>query len=89
MIKLIIKIGKALSVVLICLFLSVYSFGQPITQSTFSTTSDDPPCGDDCGEGDPQGVPLDGGIIWLLVGGAAYGAKKLHDQRKNKANPET
>ena len=80
MIKLIIKIGKALSVVLICLFLSVNSFGQP---------SDDPPCGDDCGEGDPQGVPLDGGILWLLAGGAAYGAKKLHDQRKNKANPET
>lgn len=82
MIKLLIKISKGFSILLICLFLSVYSFGQPITQN-------DPPCGGNCGEGDPQGVPLDGGILWLLAGGAAYGAKKLYNQRKDKADPES
>lgn len=32
---------------------------------------------------DPN-VPLDGGLIWLLLAGAGYGAKKIYDQRKKK-----
>lgn len=31
----------------------------------------------------PKDVPIDGGISALLIGGAAYGAKKLH-KRKNE-----
>jgi hypothetical protein len=29
-------------------------------------------------------VPLDGGLSLLLVAGAAYGGKKVHDYRKRK-----
>lgn len=31
---------------------------------------------------DPVGVPVDGGITALLVGGAIYGAKKLKERKK-------
>ena len=31
---------------------------------------------------DPAGVPVDGGITALLVGGAIYGAKKLKERKK-------
>jgi hypothetical protein len=33
-------------------------------------------------------VPIDGGITWLLVAGAAYGAKKIYDYNK-KQDPES
>ncbi len=35
----------------------------------------------------PPCVPIDGGITFLLVAGAAYGAKKVYDLRKTKVNP--
>jgi hypothetical protein len=30
----------------------------------------------------PPCVPIDGGVSFLIAAGAAYGAKKLYDQRK-------
>ncbi len=35
----------------------------------------------------PPCVPIDGGITFLLVAGAAYGTKKVYDLKKNKVNP--
>lgn len=32
--------------------------------------------------GGPPDVPLDGGLLWLLIAGAGYGVKKIYDQRK-------
>lgn len=29
-------------------------------------------------------IPIDGGISLLIAAGAAYGAKKVYDKRKNK-----
>ncbi|HTN45236.1 MAG TPA: hypothetical protein VL098_02745 [Flavipsychrobacter sp.] len=35
--------------------------------------------------GDPdEPVPVDGGISLLVAAGVGYGAKKLHDAKKNK-----
>ena len=33
---------------------------------------------------DPPSAPIDGGLSWLLAAGAAYGAKKIYDYRKDK-----
>ncbi|MDP2387725.1 MAG: hypothetical protein Q8M29_15235 [Bacteroidota bacterium] len=35
----------------------------------------------------PPCVPIDGGITFLLLAGAAYGSKKVYDLKKNKVNP--
>jgi len=40
-----------------------------------------PPGGDE--GGDPDAIPLDGGISILLAAGAAYGAKKVYDFRRS------
>lgn len=32
----------------------------------------------------PPCVPIDGGISFLLIAGAAYGGKKIYDAKKNK-----
>jgi len=34
---------------------------------------------------DPEPIPIDGGLSFLLAAGMAYGAKKLHKGKKNKA----
>lgn len=36
--------------------------------------------------GDPDAVPVDGGITILAAAGVAYGAKKIRDYRKKKQN---
>jgi hypothetical protein len=40
---------------------------------------------DDVQDYDPNDIPLDGGLSILAIAGAAYGAKKLKDNRKAKA----
>lgn len=40
------------------------------------------PGGDGDGDGDDPTVPIDGGISFLLVAGAAYGVKKVLDNKK-------
>ncbi|HEY1040023.1 MAG TPA: hypothetical protein VGF30_11490 [Bacteroidia bacterium] len=35
----------------------------------------------------PPCVPIDGGVTFLLIAGAAYGTKKVYDLRKTKVNP--
>ena len=30
----------------------------------------------------PSQAPIDGGLIWLIVGGGAYAVKKIRDQNK-------
>jgi len=32
----------------------------------------------------PDQTPIDGGLLWLLIGGGAYGIKKLREQHKAK-----
>lgn len=32
----------------------------------------------------PPCIPVDGGLSWLLLAGAAYGGKKMFDINKNK-----
>lgn len=36
--------------------------------------------------GDPTPVPVDGGVSLLLAAGAAYGIKKVRDNKKAKAD---
>ena len=31
----------------------------------------------------PEQTPIDGGLIWLLIGGGIYGIKKLKDRTKS------
>ena len=52
-----------------------------ITALTFNALSQEPPTGD-CGPettncDDP--APLDAGVVFLLIAGAAYGVKKIRD----------
>lgn len=35
--------------------------------------------------GDPSPIPIDGGVSLLLAAGAAYGIKKVRDNKKAKA----
>lgn len=37
---------------------------------------------------DPEAIPIDGGLGILIAAGAAYGAKKLHSQRKEAKNKQ-
>ena len=32
----------------------------------------------------PDQAPIDGGLLWLLIGGGAYGVKKLRDRNKDE-----
>jgi hypothetical protein len=32
----------------------------------------------------PEEIPLDGGLLWLLLAGAGYGVKKIIDHRKKQ-----
>lgn len=50
------------------LFLSVESFAQGLPGG--GPPCPNPPCG-------PPGRPIDGGLVFLLAIGVAYGAKKL------------
>ena len=31
----------------------------------------------------PDQAPIDGGLLWLLIGGGAYGIKKLRDRNNS------
>jgi hypothetical protein len=44
--------------------------------------ADDPPGGGE--PGDPDAVPLDGGLSLLIAAGAAYGVKKVYEYRNSK-----
>jgi hypothetical protein len=33
---------------------------------------------------DPQDIPLDGGLTFLIIAGAAYGARKLHKNQQEE-----
>lgn len=50
---------------------------------TLSVTASAQPGGDPGGDPDAD-VPIDGGISILAAAGVAYGAKKLHEARKQK-----
>jgi len=32
----------------------------------------------------PDQAPIDGGLLWLLIGGGAYGVKKLRDKHQEQ-----
>ncbi len=46
------------------------------------------PGGDPAAGDPPVGTPIDGGAVALLVVGAAYGAKKLKDKKKQESDEE-
>lgn len=50
----------------------IYSAGPP------------PPPGPDPGCWPPPCIPIDGGIVFLIAAGIAYGGKKTFDSLKNK-----
>ena len=47
-----------------------------------------PPGGGHGGGGNTQGAPIDGGLSILLALGAAYGARKIYEARKEKDKPD-
>jgi hypothetical protein len=55
------------------LLLAAPVFAAPAPPTGTSPSCWPPPC-----------VPIDGGISFLIVAGAAYGAKKLYADRKSK-----
>lgn len=56
------------------MFLTV---GAALAVSYSASASSEPPP-------PPEPIPVDGGASLLLAAGAAYGAKKWHEYRKNK-----
>ena len=50
----------------------------------FAQPDDPPEPGSPPGEGEP--IPLDGGILYLLAAGGAYGMKKIVDHKRKKKN---
>ncbi len=56
-------------------------FGLAIIPNLVFADPTPPPVTPDSGGG---GVPIDGGIGWLVAAGVSYGAKKLYDAKKNK-----
>ena len=70
---------KLLKVLVVCIifFLPLASFAQV-----------DPPPGGELG--DPDAVPIDGGLSLLLAAGVGYGIKKVHERKKkhNQQLPE-
>jgi hypothetical protein len=62
---------KALAflILLLCVSYKIHSAPPPPPTSTPGCWP--PPC-----------IPIDGGVSLLIAAGAAYGAKKLYDQRK-------
>ena len=60
------------------LLTKVVLFAQPSTGPppiSGGSSGTNPPCWD------PECVPIDGGVGFLIVAGVALGAKKIHDQR--------
>lgn len=57
--------------------------------STYAGGSPPPPPGGGMGPGcwPPPCIPIDGGLSFLLIAGAAYGTKKVYDLTKKNVNP--
>jgi hypothetical protein len=55
--------------------------------SHFASAAPPPPPGGSAGPPcwPPPCIPVDGGVSFLIVAGAAYGAKKIYDSRKKAA----
>lgn len=66
-------LDKALVGLYLIFFCSIEGFSLSLAPSTST-----PPCGGIFG----PCVPIDGGISFLLVAGAAYGSKKVYDSWK-------
>ncbi|WP_345275219.1 PID-CTERM protein-sorting domain-containing protein [Litoribaculum gwangyangense] len=54
---------------------NTYASSSPVDDFSSDSSDSKDNNGGDC-------VPLDGGLSILLLGAAAFGAKKLHDTRK-------
>ncbi len=69
-------------IILLFLFLQL---GLSVTVRAGADPYCDPDC--NCINNDPNQVcPIDGGVVALIVLGAAYGIKKVVDNRKTEAN---
>ncbi|HOY96308.1 MAG TPA: hypothetical protein PK509_11260 [Catalimonadaceae bacterium] len=64
-------------IVLLAVFVCVFSF---------PAICDDPP---GFNPGDEQPIPIDGGVLVLLASGAAYGLKKIRDQRSKSDSSDS
>jgi hypothetical protein len=68
----------------LCFFFFL-AFG--LSLSAFSAAPPPPPSGGGIGTPacwPPPCVPIDGGIVFLMAAGAAYGAKKFRDTQKSR-----
>lgn len=61
------------------IFLSLF-FVLGLALVGMSQSNDPPPFN----SGDPSPIPVDGGVSLLLAAGAAYGIKKVRDNKKAK-----
>lgn len=65
---------KRLAYILLLIFIVTGS--QSLLSAPPPPPATKPPCWP------PPCIPIDGGISALIIAGAAYGAKKLHDKKK-------
>jgi len=69
---------KFLSILLIVVGISSYSFAGPPPPPHSGATGGHPGCWP------PPCIPVDGGISLLIAAGAIYGGRKLYSNRKEK-----
>ena len=64
---------KSLLIIIFCFICNNVIFAAP-----------PPPPGGSPGCWPPPCVPIDGGVIFLIIAGGLYGIKKIYDLRKNQ-----
>lgn len=83
------NLQHTVTIISAALFLNIFTFtSNVIAQDLDRLERNDPQNLDqgfaDSGRDPDNPLPLDGGLSLLLAAGAAYGGKKLADQRKNR-----
>jgi len=63
------------------IFLALFLFGVP-SIAQIPEDNEDPNNNPGCWP--PPCIPVDGGLVFLIVAGAAYGTKKIYDFKKEK-----
>jgi hypothetical protein len=67
---------KKTNIIVIALFLSFFLSFEAFSQLPPDGEEETPGCWP------PPCVPIDGGIVFLIAAGAAYGSKKIYDFKK-------
>lgn len=76
------NLGKIIVACSVAVLLSFFAIAQPTTPPT---SPPDPTCQDPNNPFSPPcPIPIDGGVVFLIAAGVAYGGKKVYDlQRKD------